>query len=452
LIGAADFALVSAVDSVPAIGNPVHIRSSPTLFRGWLVVAGVFITLLVTSGLGFYNASVILQAATEEFDASVSAVSGATTMFFAVGGVSSFALARLMDRADLRWFYVAGGVAGAAALTGLRWVNSVAGLYVFFALFGVGFALAGLVPGTSVVARWFTVRRSVALSIATTGLSVGGIAITPIAARLIRDRSLSEAGPILGAVWLLGVIPVALVLIRSHPSDLGLQPDGAALDETEKATRSTDGATFRQAVGTRFFRFLAAAYALIFMAQVGAIAQLFTLATERVDRTTAAASLSALAFASVVGRLAGGLIATKVSTRLLTGVLCVVQTVALVLIALAGTRGALIFGCVVFGISIGNLLMLQPLLLAEAFGVREYARIYSFGQLLATVGVAGGPFLIGFLRDIWSYQTAFLLATVGNVLAIGLLALAGSAEEARLETASRKALYQPQDQPSRPSL
>lgn len=125
------------------------------------MVAGVFITLAISSGLGFYNASVILEAAKEELGASVAAVSGATTVFFAIGGIAGFAASPFIDRIDVRWFYLSGGLIGAGALTALRWVDSMVGLYVFFAVFGVGFAFAGLVPGTTVVARWFNVRRPV---------------------------------------------------------------------------------------------------------------------------------------------------------------------------------------------------------------------------------------------------------------------------------------------------
>ncbi len=113
----------------------------------------MFITLLISSGLGFYNASVILEAAKVELGASVAAVSGATTVFFAVGGVAGFAASPFIDRIDVRWFYLIGGIVGAAALASLRWVDSTIELYVFFAVFGVGFSLAGLVPGTTVVAR-----------------------------------------------------------------------------------------------------------------------------------------------------------------------------------------------------------------------------------------------------------------------------------------------------------
>ncbi|NNE97265.1 MAG: MFS transporter [Acidimicrobiales bacterium] len=399
-----------------------------SLFRGWHVVIGVFVTLAVTAGLGFYNASVILQAARTELDTSVSAVSGATALFFGISGVVSFLAGPLMDRFDVRWFYVAGGILGAASLAGLRWVNSVVLLYVFFAFFGAGFALAGLVPGTSVVARWFTVRRSVALSIATTGLSVGGIAITPVASALIDDRALAGAGPLLAGAWLVGVIPIALLLIRSTPTDLGLSPDGVSSTELTSHTR---GATFLQARRTRFFLFLAITYALVFTAQVGALAQLVNAGTERVDKAAATAALSSLALASVIGRLVGGVVVTRLSPLRMTMALILLQSVALVLLAFADTRTALIGASVILGLSVGNLLMLQPLLLADAFGVVEYSRIYSYGQLFATAGVAAGPFVLGVVRDLASYQLAFLVGAGTNFVAVATLALAGSVHAAR---------------------
>ncbi len=394
------------------------------------MVAGVFVTLALTSGLGFYNASVILEAAKDELGASVAAVSGATTVFFAVGGIAGFLASPFIDRIDVRWFYFIGGIVGAGALSALRWVDSTAELYIFFAVFGVGFALAGLVPGTTVVARWFNVRRPVALSIATTGLSVGGIAITPLAARIIDDRQLAGAGPWMGLAWL-AVIPLAFVLLRSWPSDVGLQPDGAADPPPGVEVAGLAGATFIEARRSRFFRLLSFTYAMVFLAQVGALAHLFNLATERVDKGAAAAALSTLAFASVVGRLLGGVVVTRVPIKTMTSFLIVVQAVALALIAFAFTQTTLVLSAALFGLSVGNLLMLQPLLLAETFGVKEYSRIYSYNQLFGTIGVAGGPFVIGFIHDLSSYRTAMLVGSMANLVALVSFGVAGSVTEAR---------------------
>ncbi len=417
----------SASDAVPPGRDSVS-SGRDGLFYGWVVVGAVFVVLCVTSGIGFYNAAVILRAAKVELDASVTIVSAATALFFGISGATGFALSRLMDRVDLRWFYTAGGIIGAAALLGLRWVDSVAELFVFFAVFGVAFAVAGLVPSTTIVARWFNVRRSVALSIASTGLSVGGIAITPLSGRLIDDRSLAGAGPWLALAWFVGVVPIAWLLIRSSPADKGLEPDGAP---TPPQPVALVGATFAEATGTRFFRFLSGVYALVFLAQVGAIAQLVNLGTERFDATTGTGAVSALALSSVVGRLGGGAVVTKVDTWLLTAVLVLVQGVGLSCVAVSTSKPVFFVGVIIFGFSVGNLLMLQPLLLAETFGVKHYSQIYSFNQLFGTIGVAGGPFLLGLMRDVFDYRISFLVAAACNVIGFALLMSGGKPARAR---------------------
>jgi MFS family permease len=425
--------------TAPAPTSTPSTADDPSTPYGWVIVATVFVMLAVTSGIGFYNASVILSAATTELDASVGAVSGATGLFFAISGLSGFLLSRWMDTADLRWFFAAGGIIGAIALFGLRWVTSVPALYVFFALFGVGFGLAGLVPSTTLVTRWFDRRRSVALSIASTGLSIGGIALTPIAVWIITRNGLSNAGIVLAAVWLVGIVPIAMLLVRPYPPD--------ATDDRQVASDRLDvgsgglvgaaapkvqpGATFAVARGTRFFRAVAVAYALIFFGQVGGIAQLFNMVRERTDETTAATAVSTIAFASVVARLIGGVMVMRIPVKPFTAGMAAVQGCSLVLLALAGSSTALIASAAVFGIGIGNLLMLQPLLLAEAFGVANYSRIYSFSQLAATIGVATGPLILGVLRDGFDYRIAFMVAAGASLAGLVSLLMAGPSEIAR---------------------
>ena len=414
------------------------------VFYGWWMVAAIFVVLTTTSGLGFYNASVILRVAKDELGTSVTAVSGATALFFGVSGITGFAVARFMDQIDIRWYYAAGAVLGAASLTGLRWVDSTPELYVFFVVFGMAFAVAGLVPSTTVVARWFEQRRSVALSVASTGLSFGGITLTPLVVSLLDGRTLAEAGPWMGLAWLLGVLPAAWLFIRSWPSDKGLRADGGpAVDAGDDASApgrpaaspaelaaAAPGVPFEIGRRSRFFRFMAASYALAFLAQVGGLAQLFNLVSERQSESVAASALSILAFSSVCGRLVGGVVVTRVPTITMTWLLILLQGVSLALIAVADGAWALRLSAGLFGVSVGNVLMLQPLLIAESFGLRAYSRVYSLSQLIGTVGVAGGPFLIGVVRDVADYRIAFLGAALCNVAAVGLLRLAGPISDA----------------------
>ncbi len=393
-----------------------------------MIVASVFLILLTTAGLGFYNASVILKAGVTELGVKQGPASLGPTLFFSISGLTGFLLAKKLNDIDLRWFYLIGGIIGSGALFGLRWVDSLAHYYLFFAVYGVAFAFAGLVPGTTLVARWFDRRRPTALSIASTGLSMGGIVLTPFAARSIRAHGLAAAGNWMAIAWFIGVVPLALLLLRNFPADKGLEPDGAPRPPQPVALR---GADFGPACRSRFFLWLCATYSMIFLAQVGAIAQLYSLASERVGDDTAAVTVSVLAFTSVLARLLGGVVLRWISTKMLTAVLAVAQAGALAFLAMADTRYMVLAGTVFFGLSVGNLLMLQPLLLAEAYGIKNYSRIYSLNQLMGTIGVAGGPWLLGYIHDQSDFRTAFAFAAGANVLGFIFLTLAGPTSKAQ---------------------
>ena len=395
------------------------------VFRGWWVVAGVFVMLLVTAGIGFYGLAVYLRALTTEQGFSVGAVSGATAVFFLVSGLTGLPVASYMATRDPRPMIAAGAVACGVALTLLGRVEQVWQLYVAYALFGAGFAASSLVPGTTLVTRWFSRRRSVALSVASTGLSAGGVVLTPLVATLIERHGLSTVAPWLGLALVAGVVPVTALLLRPSPESLGLLPDGDPAPPPGSPVAFL-GTLAMEALRTRFFATVTLAHLLAMLAQVGGIAHLFNLVAERADPGFAKATLSLLAISSLVGRLAGGWFASRTSMRGLAVVLMVAQAASLAGLAATASRPALLFLTVTFGLTVGNLLMLHPLLLAERFGVRDYGRIYSRSQLVATVGVAVGPAAIGVLHDaLDGYGAAFALAGVASVVAALVLAASG---------------------------
>ena len=61
---------------------------SPGLFRGWIVLAGLFVTMAVTSGLGFYAQGVFLDALVVEQSFSVTVAGAGTGVFFATSGIA----------------------------------------------------------------------------------------------------------------------------------------------------------------------------------------------------------------------------------------------------------------------------------------------------------------------------------------------------------------------------
>lgn len=391
-------------------------------FPGWRVVAGAFLVLSTTSGLGFYGLAVYLNALSRERGWDVAGISLATTVFFVASGLTGVVVARLITRVDLRIVLCAGGAAGALSLAGLGRVNATWQLYLLYALFGAGFSAAGLMPLTTVVTRWFHARRSVALSVASTGLSAGGVLLTPAAKWLLDERGLRSGTPVLAFVFLVGTVPFALWLIKPDPARLGWLPDGVR--SRGETPPPPTGVPYAEAVRTRFFVLGAIGYVLAMGSQVGGLQQLVKLAEERTTAGAAALATLVLALASFTARLIAGQLVSRVPMVAFTVALFVGQGIALAWLAAADTAAALFPAVVLFGITVGNILMLQPLLLAERFGVRDYPRLYSRAQLTNTIGVAGGPYLFGLIHDhAGGYTAAYL---VGAVCAVGgAIALVG---------------------------
>jgi MFS family permease len=72
------------------------------IFYGWYVVGAIALVLTTTSGLGFYNLSVLLDAFVRERGFPVALASGATACCFVGSGVGGVLAGWLIDRLDRR--------------------------------------------------------------------------------------------------------------------------------------------------------------------------------------------------------------------------------------------------------------------------------------------------------------------------------------------------------------
>lgn len=407
--------------------SPLPVRKPP-IFYGWYIVFAAFVVMTVSAGFGFYNLSVYLDAFVAERGFSVGYTSAATAVFFISGGVSGLGIGWLIEKYDPRWTIFSGAIIAGTVLSLAGGVTELWHLYLFYALFGTGYSACALLPCTTLVARWFERKRSVALSFASTGLSLGGILLTPVSAELIERLGLAAASPWLGAGLFFGIAPIAVLLFRPSPASMGLGPDGdPPHDHTKGPAPKANGVHYDHAVRSRFFVLATMTFMASMMAQVGSIAHQFSLVAGRTaDKDTAALAVSIMASASIAGRLLGGWALPHISSRGFMAALLVGQVCALTLYAFASTPAALLGVAALFGMTVGNLLMMQPLLVAEAFGTVSYARIYSTSQLFTTLGVASGPAVFGLVYEAaGGYTASYLYGAGASLLALTTLFFAG---------------------------
>ncbi len=388
------------------------------IFYGWKIVAALFVILAFSSGLGFYNHSVLVAALANESGFPMGVASSAVSVFFLVSGVSGLVIGTLLERYDVRYIITFGAVIASCSLATLGRVSEIWQLYLLYVIFGIGFSASGLLPATTLIARWFLQSRAKALSVASTGLSIGGVMLTPFSAAMVAENGNAAATPWLGLLYFVGIVPVCLLVLRSEPAALGLRADGGRSDE--KTNPVFEGVRFGDAIRQQYFWTLSIAYLFIMLAQVGAIAHQYGIIVQHLDTRDAAYAIAVLPLFSIIGRLAGGFIIDLFSTSRFTMCMMLIQSVSLGLMAVADSATSLMFGMALFGITVGNLLMLLPLLVAEVYGLIHYSRIYAWSNLVTIIGLAAGPALLGYLTEFDATYTLSFMVGAGTGL-LGLL-------------------------------
>lgn len=404
----------------------VYLANKST-FPGWWVVTGCFLVLFISSALGFYGMSVYLNAFSNELGWKVSSLSIATTFFFLIGGLWNVVVARLIARFDVRWIIYSGAVVGAVSLILLGRVTQRWHLFMVYGVFAVAWSSSGLTAATTVVTRWFHAKRSMAIAAASSGLSVGGIALTPFVKKLIDVNGLSGSAPVLALIWLVGMAVPTFLFIRPDPLVLNWMPDGEP--KPENHVSDLPGATLQHAVRTRFFWAVTLGYVLVMGSQVGAIQQIVKLVEERTNANTAAFATAVVSGSSVVFRLLGGRIIPRFPLAKFMVFIAAVQGTSIVLIGHMTSTIPLMLSIGLFGAMVGNVLMMQSLLIAERFGVKDFARISARSGLVSLTGTAVGPILIGSIRDAaGNYVVPYLVAGLVSLAGAVIFSLSGPAE------------------------
>jgi sugar phosphate permease len=413
---------------------PLAARIVPSgVFYGWAIAVAIGALMMVVVGIGYYGLAVFLNPLQEEHGWSNAAVSGAAAVYFIGSGIASAFFGPLIDRhGPMRFMSVGFVLVGVSAVL-IGFLEELWHLYAVYLLLALGFGMSSNVATNAIMTRWFMVRRARAMSVSSTGISLGGVLLTPLGAKLVDVGGLELAAPVLGAVVLVVTLPVLWGVIAYDPRQMGLHPDGEdpALSLAAASTRLDRGTQFRrwsiaEAVRTVPFWGIAIGFTLVLIAQTGFVIHQIAFLEERLgSRSAAALALSTTAFGSIVARLIVGLFADAVDKRWLTVVLFAIQGSAVLLVLRTDNVAATYALTLVFGFTIGNVYMMQALLVGEIFGMVSYGAIFGIIAMSGQAGSGLGPLLVGALEDrSGNYDLAFTVTALITFSAAALVLLA----------------------------
>jgi MFS family permease len=376
---------------------------------GWKVAWAAFLVAVFSWGVGFYGPSVFLHTLHAERGWTISAISSAITVHFLFSAVLVIYLPEVHRRFGVARVTQAGVMLSALGILAWAMAGQAWQLFPAALLSGAGWAATSGAAINAMVAPWFDQDRPKALSLAFNGASAGGLIFTPLWVIVIAQFGFPLAAALIGAAMVIVLWPVASSLLRPTPRVSAVGPP-----EPMARSAMSRGAFLRD----RRFVTISAAFSLGLFAQMGLIAHLVSRLVPEFGVRGASWALSLATVCAIIGRTLLGWLLSNRDRRLVAAANFAVQTSGTALLTLGGGAPALLLGCVLFGLGLGNLVSLPPLIVQKEFPAGDVGRAVALITAINQAVFAFAPAVFGVLRDFeGGYHVPFGVAAAVQVAA-----------------------------------
>ncbi len=404
------------------------LKKTKIFYGYWILVAGFF-CLFIESGFVYYAFSLFVRSLQVDFGWGRGEIMLGLTVYLVVGGVSSPFAGRLVDRYGVRKVISISAFTAGLGFILLTQIHNLWLFYSSYVIIGLGMTGISHVPVSAAISNWFKKRRGTALGIAAIGIGVGGFVVAPVVGGyLIPNLGWRASYFVLGLVTWAIPIPLALLVMKTKPADMGLYPDGAETAEREVIeTKAVPSVSERLSLGkvlaTSVFWLIGVSYFLGMVSQSGVVQnQVPYLEDTGYLVAMAAGALGAVGLGSAIGKLSFGWLCDHIQPKYAWCIGLVFQAVATIIILFIGPASplALIWlYALIMGLGIGSWLPTLSMLSSTNFGLASYGVIFGIMNAIQRIGTAIGPITAGYMYDAMNtYRWAFIIFLALYLIAI----------------------------------
>lgn len=421
----------ASVDRVP---SRLFGRWRLPFFYGWIIVAIVFVSEFVASGVGTFVTPLFFDELHQEMGWSLTLLTGALTAQTLANALLGPIMGNYLDRFGARPVMVFGCIVAGVGLLLLTQIQEIWQFWILYGTVGaLGLAEMGGFTGPVLITKWFVRVRGRAMSISTMGTTIGGVVMAPVVGVLIATYGWRGTWGIMGIVVLAFTLPLVILFVRRQPEDLGLLPDGdrpgqepgerARSARQQRFAGTEDSWTMKEAMRTRTLWYLVVGLNMVNMSANALVIHLIPFLTlqEGISSQTAAFVVSMRLVGSSISRLVWGFAVDRFPMNACLAVGFCARAVAPLSLALLPypMNVWIVVSSSVLG---GGFQVLQPMAFSNYFGRAHAGAIQGATRPFLTVSTLSGPLVIAFLYDsTGSFDIGFLIA---GVLGVGSTFLA----------------------------
>jgi predicted MFS family arabinose efflux permease len=386
-------------------------NNAPT-FYGWRIVWACLFIAFIAWSFALYGPSVYIYALNEKTGWSVGLISMALTFSFLINAFSIGFVGSIIGRHGPQVIMAVGAVLMALGIAAIGQITRPWQAFIAFPLMGLGWSCLSTIAISASVAPWFERYQGKAISIALLGASLGGMLGIPITLMLVSGLGFSLAMATIAALVVLGVVPIALLVLRRRPQDIGLEPDGQP-SESAHVQSANRPWTRAQALQTFALRSTIVTFGIALMVQLGFLSHQVNLLQTFVTPAMTAMIVLASGALAFLGRVLLARVADRLNIRWIASAVLVLSAIGLIVTATANTAVPLIIGTLLFGFNVGNLTTLPALIVRREFGALSFGKVFGITGTFMQLISALGPAIFGLMHDqTGSYSLAIGLAAV----------------------------------------
>lgn len=405
------------------------------IFYGWFIVAAGFVCLWINVGIGFYSFPVFLVDLTESLRWGRGETTAGFSITFIIGGLASPFVGRLVAKYGSKKIILAGALLTSATFVLLGFMRTLWQDHLICSILAVGLSCTGTVTTSYALSDWFNKFRGRAMGVMMVGAGLGGLTFVPLTRRLIDLFRWNMTFVIYGVFVSLILLPITAIFFKRRPADI--LPDGELsatandiIDNSRPGSTHSIAAanslTLRSALGTPTFWIISAAFILATFGQTAILVhQVAYFQDIGIPAKKAAEALGLCAFLGVGGKLFFGAMADRYPVRYAVALCFGMQVIGSVLLLQTQVLGSPLWFVIIWGFAMGGIIALEPLIVAECFGLESFSVILGVLYVFTTIGGSVGAPFAGFVFDkSGSYLFPFILFIFTYALATGLSFLA----------------------------